>query len=58
MVSLIRENTKKPVKENGHTESIMFRIIMMLHTNMRKCIVTKRDYQDYHFVFHIPNLMA
>ena len=33
--SLIRENTKKySVKENGQTEIIIFRIILMLHTNM------------------------
>ena len=35
MGSLIRENIRKyPVKENVKTDSIMFRIIMMLHTNM------------------------
>ena len=35
MESLIRENTEKePVKENEQTESIMFRIMLMLHTKM------------------------
>ena len=35
MESLIRANTEKdPVKENGHTENIMFRIMLMLHTNL------------------------
>ena len=35
MESLIRGKTEKdPVKENGHTDSIMFRIMIMLHTNM------------------------
>ena len=34
-VSLIRENTKKySWKENGQTDSIMFRIMLLLHTNM------------------------
>ena len=47
----------EPVKENGHTENIMFRIIMMLHTKMRKCIVIQTNYQHYHFVVHIQSLM-
>ena len=35
MESLVREKTvKEPVKENGQTESIMFRIMLMLHTKM------------------------
>ena len=35
MESLIRENAGKyPVKENGQTYSIMFRIMLMFHTNM------------------------
>ena len=35
MESLISENIGKyPIKENGQTESIMFRIILILHTNM------------------------
>ena len=35
MDSLIRRKTEKePVKENLQTESIMFRIMMMLHTKM------------------------
>ena len=48
---------KEIVKENGHTENIMFRIIMMLHTKMRKCIVIQNNYQHYHFVVHIQSLM-
>ena len=35
MDSLIWGKTEKePVKENGQTERIMFRIMLMLHTNM------------------------
>ena len=35
MVSLIKENTKKySWKENGQTYSIMFRIILLLNTNI------------------------
>ena len=35
MVCLIRAKINKyPVKENGQTDSIMFRIMLMLHTNM------------------------
>ena len=42
MVSLIRSNTKKDSrKENLQTDSIMFRIILMLHTKMLECIVTQ-----------------
>ena len=40
MDSWIRGNIgKEPVKENGQTESIIFRIMLMFHTNMWKCIV-------------------
>ena len=45
-------------KEDGHTDSIMFRIILLLNTKMWKCTVTKVNSQNYHFVVHIPNLMA
>ena len=35
MEALIREKIEKyPVKENGQTESIMFRIMLMLHTKI------------------------
>ena len=35
MESLTRENIEKnPVKENGKTEKIMYRIMLMLHTKM------------------------
>ena len=58
MESLIRENTgKDPAKENGQTESIMFRIIIMLHTKMWKCIVIPTNSQHYHFVVYIQSLM-
>ena len=57
MESLIRENIGKyQVKENGQTESIMFRIILMLHKKMWKCIVIPTNYQNYHFVVHIQCL--
>ena len=45
-------------KENGQTDSIMFRIMLMFHTNMWECIVTQINPQHYHFVVHIPNLMV
>ena len=45
-------------KENGQTDSIMFRIMMLLKTNMWKFIVTQLNHQNYHFVAHIKNLMA
>ena len=58
MKSLIRENTGKYlVKENGQTESIMFGIIMMLHTKMWKFIVIPTNSQHYHFVVHIQSLV-
>ena len=28
------KNIKDPIKENGQTENIMFRIMLMFHTNM------------------------
>ena len=35
MELLVRENTEKyPVKENGETENIMFRIMLILHKKM------------------------
>ena len=59
MESLIRENKiKEPVKENIYTDSIMFRIILILHTNMWNCIVLQTNSQHYHFMVHIQNLMA
>ena len=58
MESSIRENIeKKPVKENGQTENIMFRIMLMLHTKMWKWIVIQTNYQHYHFVVHIQSLV-
>ena len=58
MDSLIRVRTRKdPVKENGQTDSIMIRIMLMLHTKMLKCIVIPTNYQHYHFVVHIQSLM-
>ena len=59
MVSLIKENTEKDsVKENGQIESIMFSIMMIFHTKMGKFIVTQSNYQHYHFVVHILNLVV
>ena len=58
MVSLIKENKKGSWKENGQTDSIIFRILMMFNTNMLKCIVTQINSHNYHFMVHIPNLMA
>ena len=59
MVSLIMENTKNDsLKGNGQTDSTMFRIMLMLQTNMWEFIVKQINYQNYHFVVHIPNLMA
>ena len=49
---------KYSFKENGQTDSIMFSIMLMLYTNMRKFIVTKINSLHCHFVVHIPNLMA
>ena len=58
MESLIRGKTEKePVKENGQTESIMFRIILMLHTKMWKCIVILTNSRHYHSVVPIQSLM-
>ena len=58
MESLIRENMEKEkVKENGQTDNIMFRIMLMLHTNMCKYIVIQTNSQHYHFVVHIQSLM-
>ena len=58
MESLIREiKEKEPVKENLHTENIMFSIILMLHTNIWKCIVIQNNYQHYHFSVHIQIFM-
>ena len=59
MVSLISSNTKKySWKENGQTDSIVFKITLMLHTKVLKFIVAQINSQHYLFVFHIPNLMA
>ena len=44
-------------KKNEQTDSIMFRIILMLHKNMRKCIVIQTSSQYYHFVVHIQSFM-
>ena len=58
MESLIGDNKgKEPVQENGQTESIMFSIMLMLHTNMGKYIVIPTNSQHYHFVVHIQILM-
>ena len=52
---------KGPVKENVQTESIMFRIMLMLHTNIWKLIATQSNShnycfsKNYHFCFD-PNI--
>ena len=56
MESLIRENAGKYlVKKDGQTESIMFRIMMMLHKKIWKCIVIPTNSQQYYFVVHIQS---
>ena len=58
MDSLIRENTgRDPVKGNVQTESIIFRIILMLHSNMLKSILIPTNSQHYHFLVHIQSLV-
>ena len=51
------KNIKYPLKENGHTESIMFKIILMFHTNMLIFIVIKINDQHYYFLVHIQILL-
>ena len=59
MVCLIRAKTiNDSRKENGQTDSIMFRIMLMFQNKMWECIVTQINSHNYHFVVHIPNLMA
>ena len=59
MVSLIKENQKKGSwKENGYTDSIMFRRVLTFNKKMWECIVTQLNSQNYHFVVHILNLIA
>ena len=36
----------------------MFRIMLLWNSKMFKCIVTQINSLNYHFLFHIPNLMA
>ena len=45
-------------KKKGQTDNIIFRTMLMLNTKMSKCIVSQVNSKNYHFVFHIPNLMA
>ena len=58
MMSYIKENKNDSWKEDGQKESIMFRIILTLNKNMRKCIVTQINSQNYPSMVHIPNLMV
>ena len=51
------KDKKNPVKENGQTESIMFRIMLMFHTKICKFIVILTTYQYYHSVVPIQSLM-
>ena len=48
---------KDPVKENRRKEIIMFRIIVMFHTKIWKCIVIQTNSQHQNFVIHIQSLM-